>query len=52
MQTWIYMRNKKEGCERQVCYRITCNDYERKEVSMEIKKGLRNNILLPYELKT
>ena len=32
MQTWRDgRRNKKEGCERQVCHRITCKCYERKE---------------------
>ena len=24
-------RNKKEGCERQMCHKITCKDYERKD---------------------
>ena len=32
MLTWRDgRRNKRENCERQVCHRITCKDYERKE---------------------
>ena len=27
----VERRNKREGCERQVCHRGTCKDYERKE---------------------
>ena len=40
---------EKEGCEKQVCYRITYKVNE-----MEIKRGLRNSILptLMYGSKT
>ena len=32
MQAWrVGRRNKGESCERKVCPRITCKDYERKE---------------------
>ena len=32
MQIWRDgRRNKSEGCERQLCNKVTCKDYERKE---------------------
>ena len=32
MQTWKYERRKiRVGCEKQVCHRVTCKDYLRKE---------------------
>ena len=38
-------RNKREGCERQMCHRITYKGYERKECVHEGKE--RISILLP-----
>ena len=48
MLTWRDgRRNKREGCERQVCHRVTCKDYERKECIHGGKERVRNSIILP-----